>query len=360
MGVKGKERIAVEVMRNDGRAIMCHDDKICYRAQKTGTGGAVGLGLTSDYWRKVESVMRDGKPIVTGYWNKNTGEHKGAGWAETSEGRERLRAENGWKETTKKEYTKGLPSGVCVTFEANQVDMRLTNLYDDLESRYRNALDYVASMAGEIVRYEPKVENPTDRNIREAMRNRLKRSFKPVEYEHNTLFLGQVGRDMMRDFRAIAETNSKMHLEENTVYLEGWKKTAKQKYRIKYYDVGARDGEDVGEVFKLEVTFLKEYFVSAGLAVEDLKEQPEIQEAILSGLAEKMVSALQLLPTGGDSMRGIQYELGLSGVPNTYQVAGEVLSSGRTLTERVQALEKDMWEVKKRLEAVESKERERQ
>jgi hypothetical protein len=32
-----------------------------------------------------------------------------------------------------------------------------------------------------------------------------------------------------------------------------------------------------------------------------------------------------------------------------------VLSSGRTLTERVQALEKDMWEVKKRLEAVETK-----
>ena len=54
-------------------------------------------------------------------------------------------------------------------------------------------------------------------------------------------------------------------------------------------------------------------------------------------------------------MKGLQFELGLSGRENTYQVAGAVLSSGRTLTERVQALEKDMWEVKKRLEAVETK-----
>ena len=73
------------------------------------------------------------------------------------------------------------------------------------------------------------------------------------------------------------------------------------------------------------------------------------------GLAEKMVSALQWLPTGGETMTGIQYELGLSGVQNTYQVAGAVLSSGRTLTERVQALEMKQAETDKRLAKLEAK-----
>ena len=358
MDWSGKERGAVEVMKEAGWSIMNHDDKICYRAQKTGTGESVGIGLTSDYWRKVESVMRDGKPVVVGYWNKETGEHKGVLWADTLEGQNRLRAENGWKETTRKEYTKGFPSGVAVTFEANQVDMRLVNLYDDLESRYRSTLDYVASMAGEIIKYESKLENPTDRNIREAMRNRLKRAFKPVEYEHNIIFMGQIGRDLMRDFRAIAEQNKKMHLEENTVYLDGWKKTAKQKRRIKYYDIGARDsarGGKAGEIFKLEVTLLKEYFVDAGLAVEDLKEQPEIQEKIYQELCKNLSVVLDLLKTGGESMNGLQYELGLSGIQNNYQVAGALLSSRRTLTDRVQDLEMKQAETDKRLAKLEAK-----
>jgi len=245
-----------------------------------------------------------------------------------------------------------------VTFEGNQVDMRIVNLYDDLESRYKSALDYLASMAGEIIRYEPKLENPTERNRREAMRNRLKRSFHPVEYEHNIIFLGQVGRDMMRELRAAAEKDGKMHLEENTVYLEGWKKTAKQKRRVKYYDIGARDaaaGGEAGEIFKLEVTLLKEYFKGAGLAGEDLREQPEIQEAVRKELSEKVNGVLCLLETGGDAMKGMQFELGLSGRENTYQVAGAILNQKKTLTERVQALEHDMQSVKKSIAALEGK-----
>ena len=358
MDWSGKEREAVEVMKEAGWSIMNHDDKICYRAQKTGTGGSVGIGLTGNFWQKVEPVMRDGVPIVTGYWNKEKDERHKESWADTLEGQERLRSETGWKPTTRKEYTKGFPKGVSVTFEANQVDIRLVNLYDDLESRYRSTLDYVASMAGEIIKYVSKLENPTDRNIREAMRNRLKRAFKPVEYEHNIIFMGQIGRDLMRDFRAIAEQNKKMHLEENTVYLDGWKKTAKQKRRIKYYDIGARDsarGGKAGEIFKLEVTLLKEYFVDAGLAVEDLKEQPEIQEKIYQELCKNLSVVLDLLKTGGESMNGLQYELGLSGMQNNYQVAGALLSSRRTLTGRVQALEVKQAETDKRLAKLEAK-----
>jgi len=358
MGWTGKESAAVKVMKDAGWSVMNHDDKICYRAQKTGTGGAVGIALADGWWRKAQQKMVDGKPVITGYWNQVTGEHKGASWAETSEGRERLRAENGWKETTAREYTKDLPKGVSVTFENNQVDMRIVNLYDDLESRYKSALDYLASMAGDIIRYEPKLENPTERNRREAMRNRLKRSFQPVEYEHNTIFLGQVGRDMMRELRAAAEKDSKMHLEENTVYLEGWKKTAKQKRRVKYYDIGARDaavGGEAGEIFKLEVTLLKEYFKGAGLAVEDLKEQPEIQEAVRKELSEKVNGVLCLLETGGDAMKGIQFELGLSGRENTYQVAGAILNKKKTLTERMDAVERLAQDTARRVDALETK-----
>jgi len=358
MGWTGKESAAVKVMKDAGWSVMNHDDKICYRAQKTGTGGAVGIALADGWWRKVQQKMVDGKPVITGYWNQATGDHKGAAWGDTLEGLECLRSEKGWKETTAREYTKGLPKGVSVTFENNQVDMRIVNLYDDLESRYKSALDYLASMAGDIIRYEPKLENPTERNRREAMRNRLKRSFQPVEYEHNIIFLGQVGRDMMRELRAAAEKDSKMHLEENTVYLEGWKKTAKQKRRVKYYDIGARDaavGGEAGEIFKLEVTLLKEYFKGAGLAVEDLKEQPEIQEVVRKELAEKVNGVLCLLETGGDAMKGIQFELGLSGRENTYQVAGAILNKKKTLTERMDAVERLAQDTARRVDALETK-----
>ena len=67
----------------------------------------------------------------------------------------------------------------------------------------------------------------------------------------------------------------------------------------------------------------------------------------------------QFIGQMADPAHDAETSLGLSGVQNTYQVAGAVLSSGRTLTERVQALEKAVEKLAsdtaKRLDALETK-----
>ena len=301
------------------------------------------------------AIDKEGKQEFTGYWNKDSGEHHGAGWEATDEGRRRLEQEQGWKPTYRRRLKIG--EGVYATMEGNQVDLFIGNLYENMGSRYREALGYLVDMVDRgVVRYKPIVE-ASERRKREAIRNRLKREFKVSKYEHNILFKGDIGQDMFTQFRQVATVDSSMRLEEGTIYLKGFKRYDGQKMAVKYYDIGMREGGEAGQVFKLETTLLKDYFKIAGMGVPDMLEQPVIQERIKTELEKAIEGTLCYVSEG--TMNGIQRELGLERKATIREVSRAMLASSMTLSERVAELERKVAEHERRVSELEAKERAR-
>ena len=351
-----KEAIAVAIMEAMGDKMIVHDDKLLLRALKTrvqtGKGRPGGVGLEEDWWRYVPiAIDNEGERKITGYWNKLTKENHGKDWKETDEGKRRWESEPGWVTT----YERGLELGhrVSVAMEGNRVDLFIGNLYDNMGSRYREALGYLVDMVDRgIVRYQPKME-PNDRRKKEAIRNRLKREFIIAEYEHNILFRGDIGRELFEQFGAVAETGKDMKLEEGTIYLKGFNRYQGIKRAVKYYDIGMREGAEKGELFKLETTLLKAYFKAEGMGVSDMLEQPAIQERIKAGLAKEIEGALCLI--AGDTMKQIQKELELEGGATVREVTRAMLNSRMTLSERVAELERWRIDTDRRVAALEAK-----
>ena len=355
-----KESVALAVMEEMGEKIITHDDTLVLRAQKTrvhsGKGRPGGVGLNDEWWRVVPiAIDKEGKQEFTGYWNKDSGEHHGAGWEATKEGQERLQREAGWKESYRRRLHLG--AGVWVTLEANQVDLCISNLYENIGSRYKEALGYLVDMVDRgVVRYKPIVE-ASERRKREAIRNRLKREFKVSKYEHNILFKGNIGQELFTQFRQVAKVDSSMSLEEGTIYLKGFKRYDGQKMAVKYYDIGMREGGEAGQVFKLETTLLKDYFKFAGMGVPDMLEQPVIQERIKTELEKSLEGTLCYVSEG--TMYGIQRELGLERKATIREVSRAMLASSMTLSERVAELERKVAEHERRVSELEAKERAR-
>ena len=234
---EGKEVLAVAIMEAMGDAVIAHDDKLLLRGVKTRktAGKAGGVGLEEEWWREVpKAVDENGRDLVIGYWNEKTGEHHGAAWAEAGE---KMATEPGWKETFLRR--RKLAEGVWLNIKGNQVDLTMANLNNDLRSRYRMALEHAVDMAENgILGYRPRAERK-DKNRTEAIRNRMKREFKPTEYEHEIIVRGEVGRGMMEALKKVAEGKPRMKIEPGTVYLAGYKRNSKTRVSVKYYDIGA-------------------------------------------------------------------------------------------------------------------------
>lgn len=359
MTINSKEYNAVEVMKADDSIYLLHDDKLVLRALKTGIGNRSGIGLDIDYWKELEYKLKNGKPELTGYWNNKTFEHHGIDWLESEKGWIAFNNEKGWKEVIKKVYTKGFPEGVELIFNNNQIDLRIRNLYDNLGSRYTATMNYLVPLASKIIKYNPRVENPTQRNITEALRHRIKKAFLPSEYEYNILIKGELGLLIMNELKEWSNTG-KGHKEENTVYLKGWNKDQKNKGQtiVKFYDIGARDfykGGIAGTIFKLEITLRKAYFKKEGLLINDLITQPKIQEILKKELVKQLNTSLNCLKKGGKAMNMIRQKLDLTDETTNYTTAIKVINTKKTLTERMAIVEKQIKEMNQRIKKLESK-----
>jgi hypothetical protein len=355
---EGKELLAVQVMEIMGDALIAHDDKLLLRGVKTrktpGRNG--GVGLDDEWWREVPKALdENGKYIVTGYWNSETGESHGPEWPEA---RERMAKEKGWQETFLRRLK--LADGVWLSVKANQVDLTLANLNNDLRSRYRMALEHAVSMAVRgILRYKPRA-GMSERNLMEAIRNRMKREFKPTEYEHEIILRGELGRETMKALKEAAESNPKIKAEEGTVYVQGYSRNKKTRVSVKYYDLGMRDadaGGRAGELFKLETTLHREYFRIEKLNVADMLLQPDIQAMISEELVRRLETVLSLIQcqsNGVRVMKAFQNELGLDSLSPTREMAQAMLRREMTLVERVAALERKAADHERRLAALEA------
>jgi hypothetical protein len=241
-----------------------------------------------------------------------------------------------------------LGEGVSLFILNNQVDIRMTKLFDNLGSRYRSALDTMVDMERRgILKYSPRTDNPTNRNVTEALRNRLWRTIKPTEYEHDILFAGELGRAIWEDLR---KSDKVAAVTDGTIYVKGFQKYKGIVAASKVYDIGLRDGEEPGSYYKLETTLYKEYFKSEGIGIRELTEQPDIQDRMLDRLAKDVGSVVKLCSEG--TLEMLQTELNFSGGRKDRRhtdIAKALLDRKDTLTERVRDLERRVDAIERRL-----------
>ena len=301
-----------------GLQVITHDDRLVLRGQKHEVGlkkGRSGYG-----WRK--NLIRDDK--ILGYWNPETKEKRSV-----EEG-----ARLGFLEVHP--YKTNLSKKVTLSAQDSYVDIRIGGLYqrDKVETtRYLEQLNSVlATLQKEILDYKPRSLEPTDKNKRDALRNRLNKHWKVSSYEYNVTILDrQIGAVLFSELEGFAE-----HREENTVYVKGFKGTSSSNKPIllKYYDM-----QDIHQVdaFKIEITFRKDY-----LKRHKLKEPKKwltadkMQDILKAGIIKNLNKVFKQAPK---AKKMLSQKMGVTQA----NLLNEIVSPEYTLIEvgrRVDRLEK--------------------
>lgn len=344
-----KESDAFKMLELSGGPSIAHDDRLLIRGQKH------EVGLSADYKSLVDIQHRNGEKIVVNWILGgrtegdppadvvSTDQYAAMPWAE--------------RKNYRPQYLRGLDlgDGISLTMHSNQMDIRICDLFSKLGSRYRSALDTMVELeARGILKYRPRVIEPTEKNRTEAMRNRLWRKVRPTEYEHDILFGGKLGRAIWDDLSAVPDKVT--CITGGTIYLKGYQKYKGIRASTKLYDIGIREESESGQYFKLETTLYKAFFKSEGIGIRELTEQPDIQDRLMEQLRRNVASMLSLL--SGDTMDMLQAELDIDirkADRRHTEIATALLHRDRTLTERVRDLEIKQAQMERRLRKIEAK-----
>jgi len=332
-----KESGAISIMQMSKNCTITHDDKLLIRGQKS------DIGIVQGAHKKLKPVYRDGDPVIVNYGYRSGLKIE---WV-NQERYYDLIALGVPSDMFLVQPLRGesLSSGSWVEIKGNQVDLYLLNLYKDFNaSRYSRALNDVCDLeARGVFKYNPKKLQPTDKNKRDALRHRLIKYLKPREYEHNFLFTGELGGKIYKELREAIESKAKgtsnAVLEDNTIYLRGYKQHKDTRYKSKFYNIAKREGGS-GDVYKFESTLLKAFFLGEGITMQNLTEQPKIQELVGGELAKSLKGLLNLLT---DNTRGqLAMMLGLE-IKNKREQVGlitsKMLKRDFTYTEQIKNLE---------------------
>lgn len=255
--------------------IQC-DDKIELIADKTKTDGSgTKIGLAPK-WRQYSNIAynsQTGEAVITGYWNKETGENTSADKVSLMSDEE----QKNWTACFEREIPTGIPN-THTRLRDNHIFIRISKLsYSDEEllfaSRYRRLLEVLHDIRPNILTYESRGGN--DRAFFESSRNKLNRWFRLYEYEFNILFIyKELGRKV---FDELKESSVKVY-ENETLYLKGYGKK-QGNTTIKMYDMKHHSAEAEG-IFKLEFTFRRNTFSKIGIDISDMKSQIECIELL--------------------------------------------------------------------------------
>jgi len=323
-----KEEPVLRVMELDGKRVCDHDDLLLVRFQKS------DLGLEADYWKRLRPVYENGEPKLIGWYNPTTQRSR----RDLDDVPEAERVQ--WRAVF--ERTIDVGDGVEIVSRDNRIDIVLRDLQRDLRSRYQKALDVVVELATKgVVKYRPRIESPTEENVREALRHRLKASGRVARYEHDVLIYGETGELLFDGLRKSDLAHGEFP---NTTYLQGFEHYREQRVSQKYYNVGARAGLPL-KLYKLETTFYREYFKVKGIGVEALLTQPKIQERLYADLERYVRKAIDA--AGGGAVEALQAELELA---DGREISRALLRRGMTLTERVSDLERRVKRTEKAIE----------
>lgn len=338
-----KESKAFQVAEMAEQTIITHDDKLLIRAQKH------KIKLETDWRNETDITYSDGKVVRVNYMRT------GIDGAPESISVERYDAltiheQQSWRLQPLRGIQ--LADGVSLSIKNNQVDLLICTLMEDWRSRYRMVLEYMVDAVDRgIIKYRPSAEVETEKNKVEAIRNRLKRHGMPTEYEHDILITGEIGNRIMADLR---EHAAKVSDDGFTIYTQGYTRhKGETQVSVKVYDIGHREGKGDGKYFKIETTLLKPYFKDK-ITVEQLTEQPEIQELIMDALQTTLTKVVGALSWEVQTMLAQALNIEVTDrrkAPS--MIARSMLRSERTLTERVGELERKVAEHDKRIAAIE-------
>lgn len=333
-----KEGPAFNVMNLVNDAVITHDDRLLIRAQKH------EIGLTENWRSNTGIKLENGQGVIVNYGRTVNGEFQGISIGEY----ETLPL---WEKTSyRPQFERGLEisEGITLSLKNNQFDLRICSLFDDWRSRYRIALEQMEELISRgVLSYTPLIEEPNQRNKREAIRHRLKKYGKPTEYEFDVMLSPGIGPQVFNDLSKHGDV-----VGSSTVYLQG-KNVHKgiTKVKIKAYDVDVREGLPSAGRYKIELTFLKTFFKETRISIAELTEQPIIQELLKVHIVKYLVRVLNLLTDEVFFM--IAYAVGVNSKDRTratQTVAYNLLGTERTLSQRVTILERDVAEMKRDIE----------
>ena len=285
--------------------IITHDDRLILRARKH------KAGLKADWYRR---ASRNGE--ITGYWNKQTGQHHGAEWTPPPESPD-------WTPCTKRIYP--IDPDTHILAYDNNLDLQINHLWTSFVSRYKKALNALLAAAPDLFEYNPLVTEPTARNRLEAFRYRLRNQWKVARYEHNLLLRGSIANVYWSEL--CAQNTDRPY--ENTIYIKGFKNA--QQTHLKAYRTEIH-GQP--ESVKIETT----------LRYNDLKDlsdpnkfttQPEIQ----SLFADKLKT---------------NWRIAMSNTPQTKTLIRRKLPTGAGLFDALAQPEYSFESVCRRLNALEA------
>ena len=345
-----KEQIALDVMEMTDAEALTHDDRLSVtmpkRLEAMADGGGnklKGLGIAEGWqWMPGVQVQENGRTV---YWNGIKGD--GSEYIGKSE-YDKLKDRTGWIEVRDRELF--LADRVQAVFKDSRIELRLTNLfYKVMESRYTMALDHLADMVGRgLLKYESRKDDPTEKNIRDAVRMRAKRATQWITYEHDTLIPGRVIRPIIQELKAQSK-DVKGDGGNVTIYMSAERYKGQTK-SIKIYSPTMRSGLGNDDLYKIETTFLPAYFTNAKIKVDGLLTQPEIQARLEDDIAQGIALTLAGLSEGALEMLATEYRVETKDRRKIRQeIARKMI--GRTLADEVADLKRRMDAVEREQEA---------
>lgn len=343
-----KERTAIEFMRSQGMNIMTHDDRLLIRAQKS------DIGISENYREVTPYKTTNGMREIAGYILFNENGEITSRLPETEAGQAKILGYI-------PHFTRGgkIAEGVTYEMKCNQLDIRLCNLYQNSQTRYRNALDNLSKLCEMgVLSYKPRKEKPSVRNMQEAIRHRIREYAKPTEYEHNILFTGEIGRSLYYDIMNSGQAKNM----NGTLYIGGFNRYEGQKSAYKVYDIGRRENGAQGQYFKAEVTLLKEYFKKpkadrGSIAINELLTQPEIQELIKEKLVRDYTKILKLATPETLKMIAGKMGVGEANKRDIYGITAEaMLQTNRTYIKTINRAKAERKEYERMIKEIESRE----
>jgi len=260
------------------------------------------------------------------------------------------------------EYKLNLDHENTINIKGNKCQVRLLGLLNKTkEIRYTLIVDALVELVRKgILKYSPRVKVLTEKNIREALRNRGLRDWKVEKYEHNIFFTGDIGKhifDSLKKSDNIPDNDKK----EYTIYLRSDKQKETNKNRvamnknrvmatIKYYYMLPKHGRDA---YKLEITIDREMIKrdkTENLSlISTWLDHPRIQE--IKSVHKRLKSGINLLLN--ELSNEVIGELKImSGEDNIKNIPDKMLDPFFTLKEvmkRVESNTKDIGAIKKHL-----------
>jgi hypothetical protein len=337
-----KEQIVLDLMIENRTHTTNHDDRLTLalwtsikrKADQHGNY-QTGIGLHPDA-KRLPGVIKqhdEGQVKISHYWNGKA-VPEAVNISKEMYDKMDYQEQLAWQSISPHE--KVLADNIKLVILTSSVELRICRLFDNIANkRYELALDSMERLLNDgFFKYEPRNDEPTRKNKRDAIRMRIKRAFQMLTYEHNVLLneqYGQIVYDLLKPkaVQVVKGGNGE------TLYLN-----AKSGQRqVKVYSPTMREGRGTKELYKLEITFKSQFFNEHNIKIDDMLTQPEIQCMLFEQMVDVIARSFNGVDEGGLKVLAELYSIDTR---DRDKVRKEIARAmlGRTLTDEVADLKR--------------------